>query len=698
MTRSNTRALRTPTSRVPSPLAVKRRPKTPGSARKCSILFPPRAQKKRTHRPTPLPLLPPWRSWRTWRPWRSPGPQKSPHVPARPRPSPAHTSILQNEPTAPPSSPSRPSRLRDLRGPTPPHTPVAQNEPTATNAILLLALLSLALPTPAADAPPFSATGRGGAVATVHPLATAAGIDALRKGGNAIDAAIAAGLTLGVVDTANSGIGGGCFILIRKSDGSLLAIDGRETAPAAATRDMFLKNGKADPTLSTTGPLASGVPGALAAYDLALREAGKLPLAGALLPAADLAEQGFPLTAAYASRLRSVAKDLARFDASKSTFLDGSGNPWPAGHMLKQPDLARTYRGIANHGADYFYRGPVAQSAEIWMKQNGGLLTAADFADYRPIRREPLVTTYRAYTIVGFPPPSSGGVHVAQILNILEHFDLADLNRRDPATRYHVIAEAMKLAFADRAFWLGDPDFAKVPRGLIDKTYAADLAKRIDLTKAIDVPTHGHPPAEDADFFSRQLEKHTTHVAAADAQGNWVAMTQTINTTFGSKVVIPGTGITLNDEMDDFSAQPGAPNAFGLVGAEANAVAPRKRPLSSMSPTIVLKDNRPILTAGAAGGPTIISQVVMTLTNDLDLGLPLPQSVAAPRIHHQWRPNELVVEPTLGDDTIQKLTALGHKVVRRDHLGVTQAIGETDGNFVAVHDPRTSGDARTWGE
>jgi len=372
-------------------------------------------------------------------------------------------------------------------------------------------------------------------------------------------------------------------------------------------------------------------------------------------------------------------------------LLKPDGSAYHDGETLEQPDLARTYRGIAEHGTSYFYRGPFAAAVSAWMAGHGGLLSADDFAAYQPILREPLITTYRGRTIVGFPPPSSGGVHVAEILNILENFDVEAIFRRDVGQYQHLLAEAMKLAFADRAYWLGDPDFARVPRGLIDKDYAKSLAAKIDLAKATAVAHHGTPPAADESVFL----KHTTHVATADAEGNWVAMTQTINTSYGSKVIVPGTGVVLNNQMDDFAIAPGTPNSFGLIGAEANAVAPRKRPLSSMSPTIVLENGQPVLTLGAAGGPTIISQVAQALVRRLDLNLPLDQALAQPRVHHQWSPDAVRIESRL-DDSLQKaLTSRGHKLTPISNMGVTQAIelDRASGRFLGLHDPRIPGKA-----
>jgi gamma-glutamyltranspeptidase/glutathione hydrolase len=528
-------------------------------------------------------------------------------------------------------------------------------------------------------------------VASVHPLATEAGLAALRRGGNAVDAAVAVGLTLGVVDGKNSGLGGGCFILIRRADGQLIAIDGRETAPANATRDMYLRDGKPRPELSQQGPLAVATPGALAAYDLAIREHGRLTLSEIILPAAEIAERGFLLDRSNASAQASAGRILARVNGGTCSLLKPDGSPWQEGERLQQPDLAKSLRGIAREGVDHFYRGPIAEQVGQWMAEHGGILSRDDFANYRPVLREPLVTKYRDWTIVGFPPPSSGGVHVAQILNILEPFDLQEHYRRDPGQYQHLLAEAMKLAFADRAYWLGDPDHARVPRGLVDKQYARQLAARIDLNRVTKVAGHGDPTAAD----ERVFEKHTTHIATADAAGNWVAMTQTINTTYGSKVIVPGTGIVLNNEMDDFAIAPGAPNAFGLVGAEANAVAPGKRPLSSMSPTIVLRGQTPILSVGAAGGPTIITQSLQAIVRRLDLELPLADAISQPRIHHQWSPDRLRVESRLDDQLKKDLRLRGHVLDEVGNMGVSQAVEYDDQTrlFRGVADPRVPGRA-----
>ena len=456
---------------------------------------------------------------------------------------------------------------------------------------------------------------------------------------------------------------------------------------------MYVREGVAQPELSTTGPLAVAVPGALAAYSLALEKYGQQTLPELILPAAEIAEKGFAIDRVYSGKLAREAKTLARLSGGKNPLLKRDGNPYSEGEVLRQPDLANSYRQIAEHGLDWFYRGEFAQQVGQWMAEHDGILTAADFAAYEPVEREPLVTTYRDWQIIGFPPPSSGGVHVAQILNILENFDLAQDYERDPVRATHIVIEAMKLAFVDRAYWLGDADFVEVPRGLIGKDYAKTLAERIDPQKARPVPLHGVPSHAKEKVFG----KHTTHISAADSEGYWVAITATVNTTFGSKVIVPGTGIVLNNEMDDFSSQPGVPNAFGLVGAENNAIAPGKRPLSSMSPTIVLdKQGKPILTVGAAGGPKIITQVLQTLLRHLDLQEELPAAVAAPRVHHQWHPDSVLAEAAVPAKIIEGLKQKGHKIESIDSSGVTQAVGlDSKGKLTGVHDPRVPGKAGT---
>lgn len=537
-----------------------------------------------------------------------------------------------------------------------------------------------ALETPTNDYARVSADGKV-AVATVNPYASQIAMEVVARGGNALDAAIAATFALGVVDGHNSGIGGGCFILVRLADGRVLAIDGREMAPAAATRDMFVVDGKADPELSRTGALAVGIPGSVMALNKLRQLGAQLRWRDLILPSAELADKGFVVSHALAERLVATAPNLAKFPASAAIYLDDKQQSWAAGSELRQADLADTYRALAKQGPGYFYQGDFARKTERWMEQNGGLITRKDFSNYQIKMRRPVVSEFAGYTLYGFPPPSSGGTHVAQILNILEAFGL---EKTTSSERYHLIAEAMKFAFADRAHWLGDADFTRVPKGLTDKNYARSIAQKISLEKTTADISYGNPEVD----IQHLMNKHTTHIAAADLQGNWVAITSTVNTSFGSKVVIPGTGVVLNNQMDDFSAQVGAANAFGLVGSDANAIAAKKRPLSSMSPTLVFKGEQPVMTLGAAGGPTIISQVVQTLLYRLQYDMPLAEAMAQPRIHQQWNPNLLFVEAAMPAPIQQSLQQKGHQLKVWPRMGASQAIELKDGKLIPVAEPR----------
>ena len=532
-------------------------------------------------------------------------------------------------------------------------------------------------------------------VATVDPQATDAGLDALRKGGNAIDAAIAACLTLGVVDGYNSGIGGGCFILVHTADGQLHAIDGRETAPAAAHRDFYRdhQTDTVNPEASRLGPNAVAIPGALKAFEEAVDRFGELELSDLLLPAAQIAEEGFAVSNVYFRRELKVLDEIRKFPETARVLLTPEGQPLPPGYVLRQPDLAKTYRNIAQQGTDWFYHGPFAQTVSRWMQSNGGAITESDFAAYKTVTRQPLRSTYRGFEVIGFPLPSSGGLHVTQILNMLESFPLRQIHQTDPVQAMHIVAEAMKLAFADRAYWPGDPAFVDVPSSLISREYAAAQIEKIDPDQVTQVVSHGQPP-NPTDVF---VDRHTTHISTADAEGNWVAITSTINTSFGSKVIVPGTGVILNNEMDDFSIAPGVPNHFDLIGNENNSVQAGKRPLSSMSPTIVLKDGQPVLTVGAAGGPKIITQVLWALINTIDFGMTPGQIMAQPRIHHQWSPDYLRVESTLPMETRNRLHSFGHElfIAESNEVGVCQMItfDPATGRFVGAHDARVPGKA-----
>lgn len=538
------------------------------------------------------------------------------------------------------------------------------------------------------------AEGARGAAATVHPLATQAAIDCLRDGGNAIDAAVAASLMLSVVDSHNSGLGGGGLALIRLSSGKMVAIDGREMAPSRSSPQQYLnKEGKPDPSLSQEGSLAVAVPGLVALLERISREFGQVSWRASLLGAAAVAENGYAISANFAAVVKEQANRLRKYPSSAAVLLDSAGQPWVAGSLLKQADLSRTLRQIAELGSDWFYRGEFAERLEKFMISQGGFLRSDDLANYHTISREVITTDYRGRKIHGFPPPSSGGIHIAQMLAMLEPFDVSDIFKHSPATGYHLLLEVMKRALADRAYWLGDADFAKVPKGLLDAEYLKSRAATIDLTRVTEVSSHGVPPAADLDLFGPG--GHTTHLTTADSQGNVVALTQTVNTSFGSKLILPGSGVVLNNEMDDFSLAPGVRNAFGLVGSVANAVVPKKRPLSSMSPTLVTdQSGQPIFTCGAAGGPRIITAVLQALVRTIDLQLPPDQALASPRVHHQWSPNQAVIETSIPAAVADELKRMGHDLQRSNHLATAQAIGLSSGRLSAASDPRVPSSAQ----
>ena len=520
-----------------------------------------------------------------------------------------------------------------------------------------------------------------GAVATVHPIATQNAAQTLEGGGNAIDAAITAALTLGVVDSYNSGIGGGLFALVHWADGSIEALDAREMASRKAHRDMYLRDGKADTSLSRHGALAIGIPGSVAAFDYLSKKGGKQSLKTLYLQAAEIADKGFILSPSYIHRLERTTEWLARFPDAANIFLNGKQQPWSVGHLLQQPDLAKTYRKLAQEGSDYFYRGEFSHALSAWMKNNGGLIDAEDFANYTLRHRQPIKSRFLDYDVYGFPPPSSGGVHVAEILNILQQFPFQQVSLEE---RQHLLVESMKLAFADRAHWLGDPDFVDVPKGLIDVQYAQTLSAKINPLRASYVKTHGTPDDADQSLF----DKHTTHISVADNAGNWVSITTTLNTSFGSKVVVPGTGVLMNNQMDDFSTQPNVPNAYGLVGSEANSIQPKKRPLSSMTPTIVVHNKQPIMAVGAAGGPMIITQVTQSLIHYLGFNESLYAALASPRIHQQWKPDKVFFDKKLPVSQQDALRTRGHVLRQLRFEGSTNAVSYDGKGFHAVSEPR----------
>jgi len=554
-------------------------------------------------------------------------------------------------------------------------------------------------------AAPAPALGLRGMVVSAERHATEAGLAVLRAGGNAVDAAVATAFALGVTEPYHSGIGGGGFLLIHLADGDTIALDARETAPAAARADMFVAPGIAADA-SRTGPLAVATPGLVAGLALALERWGTKPLAEVLAPAIALAAEGFEIGPRHSHILKlwHGMGHAARFP--ETAAIQAPAPDLAPGWRLVQPDLARTLRAVARRGPDAFYHGPIARAIADEVQKRGGLLTVEDLAGYRPKLREPLRGTYRGRSVVSFPPPSSGGVALLEALNVLEGFDLAALGAGSSAS-IHRITEAMKLAFADRAAYLGDPDFVAVPLGpLVSKEYAERLRERLLPPRwrrapwtwardevAIDVPGPGldpWPPAAGG----------TTHLSITDAAGNAVALTQTVNLLFGSGITVAGTGIVLNDEMDDFSVATDRPNAFGLVDTRGhNAVAGGKRPLSSMTPTIVLEDGRVRMVTGSPGGPRIISTTLLTILNVFDYGMDVSEAVSAPRFHHQWIPDELMVERAIPADVLDALRRRGHRVVVAErNWSSAQAIviDPKTGWLLGGSDPRTDGLAKGW--
>jgi gamma-glutamyltranspeptidase / glutathione hydrolase len=560
--------------------------------------------------------------------------------------------------------------------------------------VCLLALLFASVMA-AHAASPKPAWAANAMVSSADAMATEVGVNVLRQGGNAVDAAAAVALALGVTESYSSGIGGGCFILIRMADGTAVCVDGRETAPARATRLMYVPRDTAKPSnLSTEGVLASATPGELAALELAVRTYGRLPFANAFDGAIALADTGFMVNMRYARALKSNAELLARFPGSKAVFFDDDGQPLQFRDRLVQTDLANTMRRVQSEGIDVFYSGPFANDVDKFMRANGGVLSSADFARYHPIVRQPVRGTYRGYEVLSMPPPSSGGIHVIQILNLLEPYNL-NMFGAGSSDALHFIAEAMQIAFADRAEFLGDPDFIKVPAaGLVSKEYAAERRTSISYLAHEKLSKAGDPWSFDGTDTTGA--KHTTHLCVVDSFGNAVSLTATVNTPFGSGVIVPGLGFLLNNEMDDFVTWPGHPNYFGLVGNAANEIEPGKRPLSSMSPTILVKDNKPFLIVGSMGGPRIITSVVLTLLNTLEFGMNLQEAVDAPRIHQQWIPDVLYTESDHPNDVLSALRLKGHNVRPQPRWAAVTAImaDTTLGGWWGASDSRVTGLAK----
>lgn len=531
--------------------------------------------------------------------------------------------------------------------------------------------------------------GSQGMVVTSHFLATTTAQNVLKNGGNAIDAAVTAAFSLAVTQPRSGNIGGGGFMLISlgkenlKNEDEVVAIDYREKAPAAASVDMFLNDeGNVDKQLSRFSHKSAGVPGTVAGLALALEKYGTISLKQAMAPAIELAEQGFIVTPRFSNGLKAREKNLKKNNASKMTFYKPDGSYYEPGDTFIQKDLAATLRRISNQGVNEFYQGKTAELLVSEMQKNGGLITMQDMKNYQPVIRRPVYGTYRGYDIYSMPAPSSGGVHVVQILNILEGYPIADYGHNSAKT-IHIMAEAMKRAYADRSRYLGDEDFVDVPvKGLISKAYAKSIREAIDQEAATASTTI--LPGEPGAYESNE----TTHFSIVDQFGNAVANTYTINFSYGSGIMVSGTGFLLNNEMDDFSAKPGTANAYGLIGGVANKIEPDKRMLSSMSPTIVKHAGNNFLVTGSPGGSRIITTTLQVIMNVIDHGLNIQSAVSAPRIHHQWLPDELRIEEGISLDTIDKLEQMGHEIKQKSAMGAIQSILVKEGMMYGAADPR----------
>ncbi len=526
-----------------------------------------------------------------------------------------------------------------------------------------------------------------GMVASQEELATQAGLEVLKEGGNAIDAAVTIGFTLAVTLPRAGNLGGGGFMLVHLADAKeTIAIDYREKAPLAATRDMFLdENDDVDIKNSQFSHLAVGVPGTVAGMTMALEKYGTISLARALQPAIELAEKGLIVDEDLHNTLIAAKEKMQASPTSMDIFFKEGGIPYEIGEILVQKDLAKSLKLIAKKGASAFYQGEIASAIVADMEVNGGLITKEDLAAYQPVIRQTIQGNYRGYEIHSMPPPSSGGIHLIQMLNILEKFPIRSLGHNTART-IHLMAESMKLAYADRSKFLGDSDLVPVPISqLISKTYASILSQKIN-------PDRATPSREIGPGNPYQVEsKDTTHYSVIDRHGNAVANTYTLNITYGTGLTVPGTGILLNNEMDDFSAKPGVPNFFGLIGGEFNAIEPEKRMLSSMTPTIVMKKGLPFLVTGSPGGSRIITVVLQVIMNVIDHQMNIAEASNAVRVHHQWLPDELRFEQGLNGDTIRLLTGKGYKVVDGNAMGSTQSIMSVDDIFYGASDPRRPG-------
>lgn len=532
---------------------------------------------------------------------------------------------------------------------------------------VVISLVVLAATAQAASFRPEKSTD--GAVIATSKFATEVGRRILLEGGNAVDAAVAVGYTMAATHPVAGNLGGGGFAIIRMADGKTYSLDFREMAPGKATRNMYLDAaGNVVPKLSLDGYLAAGVPGTVAGMSAMLDRFGTKKLAYLVQPAVEYAGKGFVISARNAETFAEHKNRLSKYASSRNYFLKPDGSNYVEGDVLVQKDLAKTLRLIAEQGPNAFYDGPIAELIEKDMKANGGFMTREDLKRYKPIWREPVRGTYRGYEIISMGPPSSGGTHIIQMLNILEGYNLQAMGHNSSAA-VNVMAEAMRFAYADRSEYMGDPDFVKVPVDILtSRSYAERLRSRIRQGTA--TPSDQVRPGT-----SFREGTNTTHYSVVDRWGNAVAITYTINDYYGSAAAVDGAGFLLNNEMDDFAIKPGVPNLYGLLGGDANAVEPYKRPLSSMSPTIVLKDGQVYLVLGSPGGPRIITTVMQVILNVVDHGMTIREAVDASRVHLQWIPDELRIEKNgLSADTIAKLTTMGYKVQVRGNMGDVNAI------------------------
>ena len=533
-----------------------------------------------------------------------------------------------------------------------------------------------------------SESGLFGMVSTQEALSTEIGVRILEKGGNAIDAAVAVGYAMSVALPRAGNLGGGGFMMIYlASENRVLALDYREVAPLSATTDMFLTSNEiVDRAKAQFSVLASGVPGTIAGLSEALEKYGTMTLEEVIQPAIHLAEKGIVVNADLSNSLRQVEKHLKKSPDSKRIFYPSDKAYYEIGDRLYQPQLSQTLRLIAQSGPDAFYNGVIGDQLVSFMQSNGGLISKDDLKDYSVVWREPIKSDYRGFTVFAMPPPSSGGIHLVQLLNLVEPYEVKKMGHNS-SQAIHLFSQAMKLVYADRSKFLGDPDFVYVPsENLVSKKYANQLRSTIKMS--VDVSSEQIFPGDPSQLYESE---ETTHYSIADRWGNMVANTYTLNFSYGSGWMIPETGILLNNQMDDFSAKPGAPNAYGLIGGKNNSIEPKKRMLSSMTPTIVLKDGRPFLATGTPGGSRIITTVFQQLINLFDFNLSLAESITSPRMHHQWWPDELRVESGFSKDTLNLLRNKGHKIVEKNAMGSLNSVMIHDNVYYGYSDTRKPG-------